>query len=80
MPKLTHLDPDVFGNYYFKNKKLHYLSVNGTIELESSIVKLLRLCESQTITEDEKNELAKYYLHFHPEQHRLAESLFASQR
>lgn len=72
---LTHLDPEVFGNYYFKKKKIHYLSSNGIIDLNSEIVKLLRLRESSSITNDEKNEIAKYFLHYHPDRHALSENI-----
>ena len=72
---LTHLDPEVFGNYYFKKKKIHYLTSNGIIDLNSDIVKILRLRESTSITNNEKNEIAKYFLHYHPDQHILSESI-----
>lgn len=72
---LTHLDPEVFGNYYFRKKKVHYLSINGAVDLNSNIIKLLRLRESPTITADEKDEIAKYYLHYHPDQHILNSTL-----
>ncbi|NLJ30302.1 MAG: hypothetical protein GX424_01635, partial [Clostridiales bacterium] len=72
---LTHLDPEVFGNYYFKKKKIHYLSSNGIINLNSDIVKLLRLRENSTITDNEKDEIAKYFFHYHPDRHILSDGL-----
>ena len=73
----THLDPEVFGNYYFNKKKVHYISSFAPIELDSQIVKLLRLRESRTITADEKGEIEKYYIHYIDETYSLSEPLAA---
>lgn len=73
----THLDPEVFANYYFRKKKVHYISSFAPIELDSQIVKLLRLRESRTLTDDEKEEIEKYYIHFIDETHSLSNQLAA---
>lgn len=73
----THLDPEVFANYYFRKKKVHYISSFAPIDLDSKIVKLLRLRESRTLTDDEKEEIEKYYIHFIDEIHSLSEPLAA---
>lgn len=71
----THLDPEVFANYYFRKKKVHYISSFAPIELDSQIVKLLRLRESRMLTDDEKEEIEKYYIHFIDETYSLSEKL-----
>jgi len=71
----THLDPEVFANYYFKKKKVHYISSFASIELESRIVKLLRLREDQSLNDSEKEEIEKYYIHYIDEIHTLSDSL-----
>ena len=71
----THLDPAVFSNYYFQKKKIHYISLSAQIELESDLVKMLRLRESGTLCDDEKQEIEKYYLHYVDENHTLNSDL-----
>ena len=60
----THLDPAVFSNYYFQKKKIHYISLSAPIQLNSDLVKMLRLRESGTLCDKEKQEIEKYYLHY----------------
>lgn len=67
----THLDPAVFSNYYFQKKKIHYISLSAPIELRSDLVKMLRLRESGTLCDEEKQEIEKYYLHYVDENHTL---------
>jgi hypothetical protein len=50
----THLDPEVFTNYYFSKKKVHYISSFATMDINSPIVKLLRLREAPLLSKDEK--------------------------
>lgn len=73
----THLDPAVFSNYYFNKKKIHYISSHAPIELESDIVKMLRLRDSGTLSEPEINELGQYYLHYTDENHNISPELAA---
>lgn len=73
----THLDPEVFDNYYFKKKKVHYISSSASINLDSKIVKLLRVRDSKNITADKKEEIEKFYIHFNDEIHSLSEELLA---
>lgn len=60
----THLDPEVFTNYYFNKKKVHYISSFATMDTNSPIVKLLRLREDRSLSEAEKTEIEKYYIHY----------------
>lgn len=71
----THLDPDVFSNYYFNKKKIHYISFSSTIEMDSSIVKMLRLREDKTISENEKDEIEKYYIHYYNGKYSMSSEL-----
>ena len=71
----THLDPEVFANYYFKKKKVHYISSFAHIELDSQIIKLLRLRENSELSDDEKGKIEKYYIHFIDETYSLATTL-----
>lgn len=59
----THLDPDVFSNYYFKKKKVHYISFASTLDLNTDIVKMLRLREKENCS-SEKEIVEKYYIHY----------------
>lgn len=72
---LTHLDPESFSNYYFKKKKVHYISAHGQIDLNSNIVKMLRLREETTLTAAQKEEIEKYYIHYIDESHTLSQEL-----
>lgn len=71
----THLDPEVFSNYYFSKKRVHYISSAGAIDLDSIIVKMLRLRESGILTDEEKEEIEKYYIHYIGESHLLSENV-----
>lgn len=73
----THLDPAVFSNYYFSKKKIHYISSHAPIELESDIVKMLRLRDSKTLSQSELDELGQYYLHYTDENHNISPELAA---
>lgn len=70
----THLDPNVFSNYYFKKKNIHYISCYSRIDLGSNIVKLLRLRE-KTDNSNLKQEIGAYYLHYHSQNHSPSELL-----
>ncbi len=72
---LTHLDPAVFANYYFKKQKIHYISLSGIIDLNSDIIKMLRLRESRTLSCEEKNVIEQYYIHYIDECYNLSEDL-----
>lgn len=71
----THLDPEVFANYYFNKKKVHYISSFATMDLNSSIVKLLRLREDRSLSEIEKGEIEQYYIHYINQVHSLSAPL-----
>lgn len=60
----THLDPEVFANYYFNKKKIHYISSFATMDIRSPIVKLLRLREDRTLSDTDKDEIEQYYIHY----------------
>lgn len=71
----THLDPDVFSNYYFNKKKIHYISFSSTIEMDSPIVKMLRLREDKTISKYEKDEIEKYYIHYYKDKYSMSNKM-----
>lgn len=73
----THLDPAVFSNYYFNKKKIHYISSHAPIELDSDIVKMLRLRDSKTLSQSELDELGQFYLHYTDENHSITPELAA---
>lgn len=73
----THLDPAVFSNYYFSKKKIHYISSYAPIDLNSDIVKMLRLRGSNTLSQLELDELGQYYLHYTDENHNISLELAA---
>ena len=59
----THLDPEVFNNYYFKKKKTHYLVSVPNNYHQSDIVKII-----QNRNPDNNNDFAsKYLLHYNSE-------------
>ena len=68
----THLDPYVFSNYYFSTKNIHYISCHSQININSPIVKLLQLRNSNN---DLKNEIETYYIHYHDQEHFPSEQL-----
>lgn len=74
---LTHLDPAVFSNYYFNKKKIHYISSYAPIDLESDIVKMLRLRDGRSLSQGEIDELGQYYLHYTDENHNISPDLAA---
>lgn len=71
----THLDPAVFSNYYFNKKKIHYIAFSSTIQIDSPIVKMLRLREDSTISDREKEEIEKYYIHYNAETYSMSNEL-----
>lgn len=71
----THLDPDVFANYYFKKKKIHYLSAPAIMDINSPIIKLLRARENKNSENNIKEEIEKYIIHFIDEKHPLSNEL-----
>ena len=68
----THLDPYVFSNYYFSTKNIHYISCHSQININSPIVKLLQLRNSNNGL---KNEIETYYIHYHDQEHFPSEQL-----
>ena len=71
----THLDPIAFSNYYFKKKKIHYVSFPFRLDLETDVVKMLRLRECKSLCDTEKQEIEKYYLHYIEGTYSLSEGL-----
>lgn len=65
----THLDPNLFGNYYFNKKKIHYISMYHKMDIDNLIVKILRLRESKEKGQNIKNEIERFYLHYTAENH-----------
>ena len=58
---LTHLNPNYFKNYAFSNQQVYYLD-KSTIQVNQSIVRLLRNREHPSI----KDDVSKHLLHFEP--------------
>lgn len=71
----THLDPEVFSNYYFNKKKIHYISFSSDINMKSFIVKMLRLRESGSLSQDEKQQIEKYYIHYNSKEYSMLHDL-----
>jgi len=62
---LTHLDPTLFGNYYFKRPKIHYLK-DSTFTKDNEMLRFLRLRSNKDCNPEMKKLIEKYYLHYHP--------------
>lgn len=58
---LTHLNPNYFKNFAFSNQKVYYLD-KSTIQVSSSMIRLLRNRKNATI----ETEVDKYLLHYDP--------------
>lgn len=58
---LTHLNPQYFKNYAFKDQKVYYLN-KSTISPNSNLVKLLMKRDN----EDIKDDVSKFLLHYNP--------------
>ncbi len=58
---LTHLDPGYFRNFTFKNQQITYLARDGRSP-DGSVQAVIIKREHATVKED----LSKYFLHFHP--------------
>ncbi len=62
---MTHLDPNVFKNYYFSKMKIYYLN-DFSITIDEEVRKIIT--DRKSLTDDEKKDyIGKYYLHFHNE-------------
>lgn len=62
---MTHLDPNVFKNYYFAKMKVYYLN-DFNIKIDSEVKKIIT--DRKNLTDDEQIDyIGKYYLHFHNE-------------
>lgn len=59
----THLDPNLFSNYYFQNKKINYLKEIPINCKDSDIVKIIQNRTQENISEF----ISKHLLHYHPE-------------
>lgn len=68
---MTHLDPNVFKNYYFSKMKIYYLN-DFNIAIDNEVKKIIT--DRKKLTDDEqKDYIGKYYLHFHNENVDLSE-------
>lgn len=62
----THLDPNLFGNYYFKNQKVHYMIGIPNYNLNSEVARMLSLRESPDISDASvKSAIECYFIHYH---------------
>lgn len=62
---LTHLDPSVFGNYYFKKPKVHYLKKYACIS-DNLMLSFLRIRSNKTFSPQIKEKIESYFLHYNP--------------
>ncbi|MDN3549325.1 hypothetical protein [Mucilaginibacter aquaedulcis] len=58
---LTHLNPNYFKNFAFKDQKVYYLD-KSNMQVDANLTKLLRNRNNQSI----KDDVAKYLLHYSP--------------
>jgi len=63
---LTHLDPSVFNNYYFKKPKIHYLK-NFTYSSDNNMLDLLKLRGNKSTYKELSEKIEAHYLHFNPD-------------
>lgn len=69
----THLDPNVFKNYYFKKMKVHYL-LDAT--QNSQISDIVKVIENRKAS-DNNDFASKYLLHFHPDNKSIPDDIKA---
>ena len=62
---LTHRDPQYFRTYQFKLKNVHYLDKNVDNVNLFNINELLK--KRGMLVKNKENKLAKYFLHYHPD-------------
>lgn len=67
----THLDPNVFRNYYFKKMKTHYLLDNSCDAKGSDIVKVIQKRKSG----DDNDFASRYLLHYNPENINISDEI-----
>lgn len=60
---LTHLDPAIFGNYYFKKPKVHYLKKYACTK-DNDMLTFLRIRNKNSSQQTIKDKIEAYYLHF----------------
>lgn len=60
---LTHLDPNYFKNFVFKNQQIHYLN-KGNSNVNNNFIKLLKVRNNKEI----KDDVSKYLLHYHTDE------------
>ncbi|MDD2391668.1 MAG: hypothetical protein PHU94_01860 [Bacilli bacterium] len=67
---MTHLDPNVFKNFYFAKMKIYYLS-NFNLKINEEVKKIVT--DRSNISED---NISKYYLHYHNESCDLSKEFY----
>lgn len=67
---LTHLDPILFNNYYFKRPKIHYLK-NYSDNSDTTMLEFLKTRNDDSLLAE---KIESYYLHYNPEFIELDES------
>lgn len=67
----THLDPNVFRNYYFKKMKTHYLLDTSCYAKGSDIVKVIQNRKGG----DDNDFASRYLLHYNPENINISDEI-----
>ncbi len=68
---MTHLDPNVFKNYYFSKMKVYYLN-DFHINIDNEVKKIIT--DRKSFMDDNNIDyIGKYYLHYHNEKCELME-------
>lgn len=70
----THLDPNLFRNYYFKRPKIHYLKKYALCNPADDMMTLLKLRNTLKKDDSFKNIIEKYYLHYYPTAYSFSDS------
>lgn len=69
---LTHLDPVLFNNYYFKKPKIHYLK-NYPYNHDSTMLNFLRIRNNKASYREIAKKIEANFLHYNPQNIQLIE-------
>ncbi|SDY98105.1 hypothetical protein [Nitrosomonas sp. Nm58] len=62
---LTHLNPAFFKNYVFSNQNVIYLDKNHSFDSCDAMKKLISARNDESVGEEIKNNISKYFVHYH---------------
>lgn len=74
---LTHLNPAFFRNYVFSNQSVIYLDRGQLIDSCEAMKKLIAARQDKGVSDDVKNDISKYLVHFHVDNFDFSGSLSA---